>query len=109
MNPVINLAGFFYVTNKRQIRLVNMIVLSTETNEHFIQIIPRFYDNNLTLIVEDEFKDIEENINIVNLVNYEDGFMDLSFQFQPIAKRRYKLTLINIEDQILWKGKAKGQ
>lgn len=85
-----------------------MIVLSTETNTHFAQVIPRYYADNLTILIEDEFLDLEFTFSLLS-PTYQDGFLDFNFNFSAVNQRRYKLTITDDEDNIIWKGKAKGQ
>lgn len=85
-----------------------MISLSTDTNTQYVQVIPRYYDNLLTLVIHDEYTDTDTEIQINNPI-YCNGYLDFSFEFAPVEKRNYKITLIDSINNTLWKGKARGQ
>ena len=87
---------------------MSMIGLDTSTLQQNIQLIPREKCNAYKLYIEDEFTKDTTNVFIL-YSNYNNGFLNLRFDFSVQDKRRYKLTLKDEYNYIVWKGKAKGQ
>lgn len=77
---------------------------TTEVYGYRLEILPRKYDENITLKVHEPF----ENSYSTYTPNYvvDNGLMQIELEFTPIENVVYNVNILNEEQEILWYGQC---